>query len=89
MDTRFDFDDHPPRSPFGLNVITVLVYVIAAVVVLCWFIVLVDEARPLSSRTELRLFPRGEVIRQTPMAARDGAPEERTQSPIRPIARAE
>jgi hypothetical protein len=87
--THLGFEDHPPRSPFALNVVTILVYVVAALVVFCWFIVMVDDARPFGPRIEQRYLPRGEVIRPTPSAARAGAPEERTQSPVRPIARAE
>ena len=82
---RFGFEDHPPHSPFALNAITILVYLIAAVVVFCWFIVLVDDARPLATR----FLPRGEVIRPTPAAAQGGAQEEKTPSPIRPVSRAQ
>lgn len=46
MDTRYQ-ESHPeshPRSPFALNVITVIVYIAAAVVVTCWFAMVLGQA---------------------------------------------
>lgn len=86
MDAEFGFDPDPPRSPFALNVLTLVVYAVAALVIFCWFVVLVDESRPLAVRADL---PRVEVLRPTPATgAPAGAPEERTPSQVRPAAQA-
>jgi hypothetical protein len=86
MGTHFGLDTDPPRSPFALNVVTVIIYVIAALVVFCWFVVLVDEVRPLAARADR---PRGEVLRPAPAAgARDAAQEEKMPSQVRPTAQA-
>jgi hypothetical protein len=42
MDSRYE-ESHP-RSPFALNVVTVIVYVAAAVVVTCWFAMVLAQA---------------------------------------------
>jgi hypothetical protein len=46
MDTRYE-ESHPeshPRSPFALNVITVIVYIAAAVVVTFWLAMVLGQA---------------------------------------------
>jgi len=51
MDTRYEephsesHPESPPDSPFALNVLTVVVYVAAAVVVTCWFALVLGQAR--------------------------------------------
>ena len=43
------YEESRPKSPFAANIVTVLVYAVAIVVVLCWFVVMLEDPRPATT----------------------------------------